>query len=312
MGTPDFAVPSLEILIKNNYKVVGVVTQPDKPVGRSSKLIYPPVKEIALKNNILVYQPEKVKNNEFIDLLKDIEPDLIVVVAFGQILPKSILDIPKLGCINVHGSILPKYRGAAPIQWSIINGEKITGVTTMYMDVGMDTGDMILKNEIPICDDDTAEVLFDKVSDIGAEVLVEKIKLIEKGNVLRIPQDNSLATYAPMLKKESGIIDWTRSSNEIANFIKGTYPWPGAYSYYNGNRMKVFKIEYENKNFDAKVGQIVEVTKDSIIVQSGDGLVLIKELQFDGSKRMTVKDYLIGHTIQKGIILNGEANEITN
>jgi len=312
MGTPDFAVPSLEILIKNNYKVVGVVTQPDKPVGRSSKLIFPPVKEVALENNITVYQPEKVKNNEFIDLLKGIEPDLIVVVAFGQILPKSILDIPKLGCINVHGSILPKYRGAAPIQWAIINGEKITGVTTMYMDVGMDTGDMILKKEIKILKDDTSEVLFKKVSNIGAEALIETIKLIEKGNVLRIPQDNSSATYAPMLKKESGIIDWTKSANEIVNFIRGTYPWPGSYSYYNGNRMKIFNIEYENSNFDAKIGQIVEVTKDSIIVQCGKGSVLIKEIQFDGSKRMTVKDYLIGHTIQKDVVLSGEINEITN
>ncbi|MDP4268347.1 MAG: methionyl-tRNA formyltransferase [Bacteroidota bacterium] len=304
MGTPDFAVPCLETLIKNNCNVRGVITQPDKPIGRSGKLTYPPIKEFALKFNLKVYQPEKVKNSEFIETLKKINPDLIVVVAFGQILPLEILNIPKLGCINVHASLLPKYRGAAPIQWSIINGEKITGVSTMFMDKGMDTGDIILTKEIEIGDSETSEELFEKLSKLGAEALIETIQQIQSGNAKGIKQDNNIATYAPMLNKEDGNINWELYAIEIKNFIRGMYPWPGSYTFYKGNRMKIFDVEIIDKNTDAQPGTIIDVDKNSIYVQTGNGIIKINQIQFDGSKRMCVKDYFLGHSIDRGNILS--------
>lgn len=297
MGTPDFAVPCLEILIKNNYNITAVVTQPDKPVGRSGQLVFPPVKDFASKSGINVYQPEKVKNAEFIEFLKTLDLDLIVVVAFGQILPKAILDIPKLGCINVHASLLPKYRGAAPIQWSIINGDTVTGITTMYMDEGMDTGDIILKKETNINDEDTSESLFNRLSIMGSETLIETIELINKGTVPRVQQDSNLATYAPMISKEFGQIDFSKSATDIRNIIRGTYPWPGAYSFYKGKRLKIFEANIVKGNFKGDVGEIVEVLKDSITIKCGQDAIRIFEIQMEGSKRMSVKEYLSGHTV---------------
>lgn len=306
MGTPHFAVPCLEALIENNYNVSAVVSQPDKPVGRGGKISFPPIKELALSHNIKVYQPEKVREPEFIETLKRIKPDLIVVVAFGQILPVDILNIPLLGCINVHASLLPKYRGAAPIQWSIINGESVTGVTTMYMDKGMDTGDTILKRELEIGGEQTGEELFNDLSNLGAKALIETIKLIENKTAPRNVQEHELATYAPMLKKEDGLIDWNKSAKEIKNIIRGTYPWPGAYTFHNGQRMKVFSVSIDPKNTDHSPGTIVNIDKEFIYVQTGDGIIIIKEIQFDNSKRMTVKDYIVGHSIDtKTLFMRG-------
>lgn len=307
MGTPEFAIPSLQILIDNNYNIAGVVTQPDKPKGRNYKITAPPVKILASKYNLNIYQPQKINNNEFVEVLKGINPDLIVVVAFGQILSEEILNIPKYGCINVHASLLPYYRGAAPIQWAIINGEKETGVTTMYMDKGMDTGDIILAQKTPIFEDETADLLHDRLAKLGAETLLKTIKLIEQGNAPRIKQDHVKATYAPMLKRENGNIDWNKSAIEIKNMIRGTYPWPGAYTFYDGKMIKIFKVSINNNdNYKVKPGTIVNITEESIDVQSGDGLVLIKEIQTEGGKRMAVRDYLIGHKIEKNKILCGD------
>lgn len=229
MGTPEFAVASLDILLKERIDIVAVVTQPDRPVGRKRIITPPPVKKLAIEHNIPVYQPAKVRDEEFIKKLLSLEPDLIVVVAFGQILSRQVLDIPKIGCINVHASLLPKYRGAAPVQWAIINGEKVTGVTTMWMDEGLDTGDIFLQESIEIKDDWTALELFSELSILGGKLLIDTLKHIKSGNIIRIAQDDTQATYAPMLKKEIGKIDWSKSANEICNLIRGTYPWPCAY-----------------------------------------------------------------------------------
>lgn len=299
MGTPDFAVPCLQALLDNKYEVIGVVTQPDRPVGRSSKLLPTPVKERALQYNIPVFQPEKVKTPEFVETLKALAPDVIVVVAFGQILSQAILDIPPKGCINVHGSLLPKYRGAGPIQWSIINGDKTTGVTTMYMDKGMDTGDMILKREFEIVEKDTYESLHDRMSGIGAEVLIETMKLIEQGKAPRTPQNSEEATNAPMLQKTTGQIDWSRPVREIYNLIRGTYPWPGAFGLYNGKKFKIFGYEiYKEDTPNKDYGVITEIGKDYLMVSCGKGSLKILELQFENEKRMGVEAYLRGHNIE--------------
>src|SRR5699024_7644132 len=247
MGTPDIATGCLQKLIDEKYDLIGVVTQPDKPQNRGKKLGMPPVKELALKYDIPVYQPIKARDEEFVKTLKELNPDIIVVVAFGQILPKSILDIPKFGCINVHVSLLPKYRGAAPINWVIINGEEKTGVTTMYMDEGLDTGDMILTEEFDLDDEITAGELHDKMKDIGADVLIETLKQIEKGCAPRIPQNHEEFTYAPMMNKALGQIDWSKSAREIHNLVRGVNPWPSAYTNYEGSTMKIWKTEVLNE-----------------------------------------------------------------
>jgi len=304
MGTPEFAIPSLDMLVKEGYDVVAVVTQPDKPKGRGNKMCPPPVKEYAIEHGIEVLQPDKVKTEEFAEKIKEINPDLLVTAAYGKILPKSVLDIPKFGCINVHGSLLPKYRGAAPIQWSIINGEKVTGITTMYTDVGMDTGDMLVKAEIEITEDMTAGELHDKLSVLGADVLKETLLKLKAGTLERIPQSDSEATYAPMMTKEIGCIDWTKSSREIHNLVRGTNPWPGAYTSYDGKKMKVWmtSVISEDEN-NSKAGTILKVGKDGIVVACGLGKLNIKEIQFDNSRRMTVEEYICGHKIGEGEIL---------
>lgn len=302
MGTPEFAVPSLKIVMKH-YTVAAVVTQPDRPKGRGKKLAFSPIKEIALTEEIPVLQPQKAREPGFIEKLQTYEPDLIVVVAFGQILPKAILDMPKFGCINVHGSLLPHYRGAAPIQWSIIKGETTTGVTIQHMDVGIDTGDMILKREMPIEVDDTYGSLHDKMSVVGAEALKEAVDLILEGRAPRTAQDHEGATYASPLKKEMGHIQWNASSKDIRNLIRGLDPWPSAYTYYKGEMLKIWRaIPVQTDH--GECGQVTDVQKDQgFTVRTGDGGLLITELQAQGGKRMAAKEYLRGHGVDKGVIL---------
>ncbi|GAA0100019.1 methionyl-tRNA formyltransferase [Paraclostridium bifermentans] len=303
MGTPEFAVPCLQKIIDEGHEVVAVVTQPDKPKGRGKKLAMPPVKELALKYDIPVYQPLKAREESFVDTLKEMNPELIVVVAFGQILPKSILDIPKYGCVNVHASLLPRYRGAAPLNWVIINGEEKTGVTTMYMDEGLDTGDMILKSEIPLDDEITAGELHDKMMIDGAKVLKETIDLIEKGEAPREKQSNENTCYSPIMNKSLGNIDWNKSAIDIHNLVRGINPWPSAYTTYEGQTMKIWKTKVIDKNSDKDPGTIISVDKEGINVSTSEGIVQIKEIQMAGKKRMEVPEYIKGNNINTDIIL---------
>ncbi len=304
MGTPDFAVPSLKALIESDWEVVGVVTQPDKPKGRGKKMSFPPVKEEALKHGIQVHQPQKVKDSAFVKVLRDLKPDLIVVVAFGQILSKEILDIPKFGCINVHASLLPKYRGAAPLNWVIINGEKTTGITTMYMSEGLDTGDMILKKEIKIGEYETAGQLHDRMCVLGGEVLKETLKLIQENKAPREVQDNALSCYAPIMDKELGNIKWNKSAKEIVNLIRGTNPWPGTFTKYNGETVKIWRAKVlEDEKKEDIPGQIIKVSKEGIQVVTGCGILLVEEIQMSGKKRMDVKEYIKGNEIDEKVVL---------
>lgn len=302
MGTPDFAVPSLKALI-DKYGVEAVFTQPDRPKGRGKKLAFSPVKEEALKHDIKVYQPEKLKNEpEMIEMLKEMKPDFIIVVAFGQILTKEVLDIPKYGCINLHGSILPMYRGAAPINWAIMNGEKVSGNTTMLMDVGLDTGDMLLKDEVEITDDMTAGELYDILKDRGGKLLVDTIEGVVNKTI--VPEKQSDETfYAKMLNKKMAEIDWSKSAKEIHNMIRGLNPWPVAHTLYNGSTMKIFESEALNKESNAECGKIIDVSKKGIEVSTGKGVLLIKKVQFPNSKPLMVEQYINGHEVNKEFIL---------
>lgn len=303
MGTPDIAVPCLQKIIDEGHEVIGVVTQPDKPKGRGKKLGMSPVKELALKYDIPVYQPIRARDDEFVQTLKHLNPELIVVVAFGQILPKAILDIPKLGCINVHVSLLPKYRGAAPINWVIINGEQKTGVTTMYMDEGLDTGDMILKSEVDLDDNITAGELHDKMMEIGADTLKQTMDLIEKGCAPRETQNHDEFSYAPIMNKSLGNIKWNNSAKEIHNLVRGVNPWPSAYTIYNGDTMKIWKTEVLGERSDKTPGTILKVDKDGIRISTEDNIILVKEIQMPGKKRVLVSEYIKGNTIESGAIL---------
>ena len=302
MGTPDFAVPTLEALIKK-HEVLAVVTQPDKPKGRGKKMVFPVVKEKALEHNITVYQPQKVKTPEFVEILKEYQPDIMVVVAFGQILSEEILNIPKYGCINVHGSILPQYRGAAPIQWSIINGEEFGGVTTMYMAKGLDSGDMILKAKEKIKPDDTYGSLYDRLSVIGADLLIKTLDLIENGEVKRIPQNDDEATFAPMIKPELEHINWNGKNTDIVNLIKGLNPQPVAYTMLNDEKLKIWFAETIDGDYNGEPGTIVDVRKRDFVVMTAKGAVAVKEVQAQGGKRMSADAYMRGHAIEKGTIL---------
>lgn len=303
MGTPDIAVGCLQKIIDEKHDIIGVVTQPDKPVGRGKKMGMPPVKELALKYDLPVYQPIKARDEEFVKIIKDLNPDLIVVVAFGQILPKSILDIPKFGCVNVHVSLLPKYRGAAPINWVIINGEDKTGVTTMYMDEGLDTGDMILTSEFELNDEITAGELHDIMKVEGAKVLKETIDLIEKGEAPRIPQNHEEFTYAPMMNKTLGQIDFSKSAKDIHNLVRGVNPWPSAYTTYKGQTMKIWKTKVLSEASDKAPGTILKVDKEGIRVSTKDNVILISEIQMPGKKRVLVEEYIKGNSIETNEIL---------
>ena len=309
MGTPDFAKESLESIYEAGYNVLGVVTNPDKPKGRGMKMIPSPVKEFALEKNIPVYQPLKVRNNiEFIEEMKKLNPDVICVVAYGKILPKEILDIPRLGCINVHGSLLPKYRGAAPIQWAIINGEKQTGITTMYMDIGMDTGDMILKETVDIGEDETTGELWERLSALGGKLLVDTLKLIEEGKAPREKQSDYF-TMAPMLSKEMAEINWNeKSAIDIKNLVRGLNPIMGAYTYINEKKLKLWKVniidfnEFESKydmnTSSIELGKVILANdKQGLFLKAKDAVLEVLEIQAEGSKRMNAKDFLRGNKL---------------
>lgn len=303
MGTPDFAVASLEALLRE-HDVLAVVTQPDKPKGRGKKLAFSPVKEYALAHGLAVLQPERVKAPEFVEELRKYDAELIAVTAFGQILPEEILNMPEYGCINVHGSLLPKYRGAAPMQRAIIDGESVTGITTMFMAKGMDTGDMLLKTEVEIVPEDNFETLHDKMAAAGASLLLETIAGLESGTIQRIPQKEEDATYAPMIDKETGHISWEKGGQEIINLMRGLTPRPGAYTLYEGEPLKLFRAEAEKGAFpDAAFGEIVEVTKQAFAVKCGDGVLWVRELQARGGKRMSADAYLRGHEMKEGVLL---------
>lgn len=303
MGTPDFAQKSLEALYNARHEILAVVTNIDKPKGRGMKLVESPVKEYAKSKNLTIFQPEKVRKNiEFIEQIKKLEPDVICVVAYGKILPSEILEIPKLGCINVHASLLPKYRGAAPIQWAVLNGDKTTGVTTMYMDVGMDTGDMILKQEVKIGENETTGELWDRLSIIGADLLVKTLKQIEKGTAPRIKQSDDF-TMAPMLNKEISKIDWKeKTAQQIKNLVRGLNPIMGAYSYLNGKKIKFWKVEVEkDTNSNQENGTVIKANdKDGLYIKAKDGVLKIIEIQGENAKRMNANDFLRGNKIEIG------------
>lgn len=302
MGTPDFAVPSLKKLIEE-YNVTAVLTQPDKPKGRGKKMAYSAVKEEALKHGIPVYQPIKLKEDmNLIEKLKELKPDFIIVVAFGQILTKEVLDIPKYGCINLHASLLPMYRGAAPINWAIINGEKVSGNTTMLMDIGLDTGDMILKDEVDIPDNMTAGELHDILMMRGAELLVKSIEGIAKENIVLQKQEDE-TFYATMLDKNIANIDWNKSSKEIHNLVRGLNPWPIAYTNYKDKRMKIYETEHLEEKTSKKPGTIIDVSKKGIKVACNEGVLLIKKVQFPNGKPLSIEQYINGHEIDENIIL---------
>lgn len=302
MGTPDFAVESLQSLIDAGHTVVLAVTQPDKPKGRGKEMQYPPVKECALKNGIPVFQPVKIKTEEAVEQLRKYEADLFVVAAFGQILSKEILDMPKYGCINVHASLLPKYRGAAPIQWAIIDGEKETGVTIMQMNEGLDTGDMLLKTVVPITGEDTGESLHDKLAKAGARLLQKAVSDIERGDIHPEKQDDSQMTYARMLTKDLGKIDFRKPAEEIERLIRGLNSWPSAYTRLSGKTLKVWAADLVQGAGGAP-GEITEVRKDAIVVSCGKGSLAITELQLEGKKRMKTEAFLLGYEVTPGSIL---------
>jgi len=303
MGTPDFATSSLKALADDGHKILLVVSQPDKPKGRGHKMAPTPVKECAIDLNLDIYQPETLKSDEAYSYLKSFDADLFIVVAYGQILSERVLNLPKYGCINVHASLLPKYRGAAPIQWSIINGETKTGITTMFMNKGLDTGDMILKKEIEIEKTDTGESLHDKLAILGAETLIETIKLFKNNTVVREKQDDSLSCYAPMITKDTAKIDFNKSAIEIFNLVRGMNSYPYAQTKYENKLMKVISCEVLTDDYSGENGEIKSVSADGIVVKCGEGAIIITEIQMEGKKKMPVREYIKGNTIETGKIL---------
>lgn len=304
MGTPEFAVPCLDRLVAEQYEVVAVVTQPDRPKGRGQKLAASPVKEAALRHGLPVLQPEKIKKPGFIEQLAGLRPDVIVVVAFGQFLPKVLLDLPPLGCVNVHASLLPKYRGAAPIHWAVINGEEVTGVTTMFMDVGMDTGDMILKASVPLLPDETTGELHDKLKSLGADVLAATLQQLADGIAPRIPQDNGEATYAPLLTRGMERIDWKKPAQAVHNMVRGLNPWPGAYCLHNEKPLKVWRTEVWRGGTAACLpGRISWLAEDGIVVATGPGSIELREVQPESKRRMGAGEYIRGYGLHVGEIL---------
>lgn len=297
MGTPDFAVPCLEMLIKE-HDVALVISQPDKPKGRGYVMTPPPVKEVAVKNEIPVYQPKSLKTGEALDVIKSYDPDVIVVVAYGKILPKEILELPRYGCINVHASLLPKYRGAAPIQWSVINGDQVTGVTTMYMAEGLDTGDILLKSELEIGENDTAGEVHDKLSILGSELLKETLNKLAQGKLSPIKQNDKDSSYVSMLTKEMGRIDFDKSARQVHDLIRGMNPWPIAFTSFGGKMIKIYESRMTSGNLCEKPGTII--CKDDVLVACGEGAIEILEVQPEGKKRMTAKEFANGYRIKSG------------
>ncbi len=303
MGTPDFAVLPLKALIDKGYDVAGVFTQPDKPVGRKAILTPPPVKTLAIENNIPVFQPASLKNGEGVKILEELKPDVVIVVAYGKILPKDFLDYPEYGCINIHGSLLPKYRGAAPIQRCVLDGEKYAGVTSMQMDVGLDTGDMLLKTVTEIGENETAGELFDRLAVMGADLLIETLVALKKGELKPEKQNDAESTYAAMLDKTMSPVDWSKTAREVHNHIRGLDPWPVAQTVLEGKNLKLFSSELIN-NEGAGLPGSVKITKKGLLVYCGDGNpVFIKEVQYEGKKRMSAADFFRGHPVADGTVL---------
>ncbi len=303
MGTPDFSVPTLEKIYQAGHKISLVITQTDKPKGRGKKITFQPVKVKAEELGLEVYQPKNVNSEESIMRLREINPDVIVVIAYGQILKQEILNLPKHRCINVHASLLPKYRGAAPINWVIINGEEKTGITTIYMEKGIDVGDMLLKKEIKIKENETAGELHDRLMTLGAEVLIETLREIERGNINRIPQDNNKSSYAPVMNKDLGKIDWNKNAKDIFNLVRGTDPWPSAYVIYQDKKVKISNVEVVKRFKDGQPGEVVKVSDDGIYINTKDSCLVIKKIQFPGKKMMTVSDFLKGNNFKVGEVL---------
>ena len=304
MGTPEFAVPSLQALIDAGYEVVGVVTQPDRPVGRKKTLTPPPVKVLALEHNIPVLQFERIRRPEGREALEALKPDLFVTAAFGQILSQKVLDIPQLGTVNVHASLLPEYRGSAPINWCIVLGEKKAGVTTMMTDIGIDTGDMLLRDEVEIGENETAEELTERLAKLGAGTLIRTLKALEDGTLVRTPQDQEKSSYQPMLTREMGEMDWNKSAQQLHDLVRGLYPWPGAYTTMEGGVLKVWVSRVADMTADAVPGTIVKASaKEGLFVACGQGVLQIVEMQAPGSKRMNARDYLRGKPMQEGTVL---------
>lgn len=303
MGTPDFAVKILDAVAAAGHEVVLAVTQPDKPKGRSKAQQFPPVKECALRHGIEVFQPKRIREDANVEHLKSYAPDIIIVAAFGQILPKSILDLPEYGCINVHASLLPKYRGAAPIQWAIINGDEITGVTTMRMDIGVDTGDMIAKREVRIAADETGGSLFDKLADAGAKLIVETMEQLAQHTAVFTPQNNEASTHTSMITKELGNIDWRKPAVEIERLIRGLTPWPSAYTYLNHKCLKLWRAHVVGRESGCAPGTVLIEGKKSLLVQTGEHLLALDEVQLEGKKRMDIASFSNGYPVEAGTVL---------
>jgi len=303
MGTPEFALPSLNALHHSGHAILAVVCQPDRPKGRGGRLTPPPVKGMAERFELPILQPDKMKDLAFLEGLRALKPEVIVVVAFGRILPPAILDLPPHGCINLHASLLPKYRGAAPIQWAIINGEQETGVTTMRLDPGMDTGDILLQERMPILPEDTAGSLSVRLAERGADLMIRTLKGLESGEIIPVPQDNTQATLAPILDKEAGEIDWTRPAVHILNRIRGLSPWPGAYTFYQDERWSLWKADLGDPTAGGPPGTIQKTGREGISVATGQGLLEILELQPANRRRMSVREFLAGHTVKPGTVL---------
>lgn len=310
MGTPEFAVPSLEALIGAGYEVVAAVTQPDRPVGRKKTLTPPPVKVCAQAHGVPVLQFERIRRKEGREALAALQPDLFVTAAFGQILSKAVLDIPRLGTINVHASLLPQYRGSAPINWCIVSGERKAGVTTMMTNEGIDTGDMLLRDEVEIGENETAEELTERLSRLGAQTLLRTLRALEDGTLVRTPQNEAEASYQPMLTREMGEMDWSRSAQQLHDQVRGLYPWPGAYTTMDGGVLKVWVSRVSDMKTDAAPGTVVKAdAKEGLFVACGTGVLQIVELQAPGSKRMNARDYLRGKPMQTGTVLGGSHAE---
>ncbi|MCH5250286.1 MAG: methionyl-tRNA formyltransferase [Lachnospiraceae bacterium] len=303
MGTPEFAVGALEALIDAGHQIVLVVTQPDKPKGRGKEMQFTPVKECALRNDIPVFQPVKIKTPEAVEKLREYEADIFVVAAFGQILSEEILNMPKYGCVNIHASLLPKYRGAGPIQWVILNGEKVTGITIMQMDKGIDNGDILLQSTVEIDEKDTGDSLHDKLAEEGAKLIVEAISKIEKGEIVPVKQNDEESCYAKMLQKSMGEVDWNKSAVEIERMVRGLNSWPGTYTHYNGKTLKIWASEVSDKENglpDAVLGTVTSVEKDAFYVRTGENDLRITQVQLEGKKRLPVKEFLLGVKLKAG------------
>ncbi len=303
MGTPDFAVGTLEAILAAGHEVELVVTQPDRPKGRSGRLQPSPVKECALCHALAVYQPQRIREEESMEYLCTFRPDIIVVAAFGQILPQRILELPRYCCMNIHASLLPKYRGASPIQWAVLNGDPISGVTAMRMDAGLDTGDIMAQTQVTLAPDETAGSLFDRLAEAGAQLAVDTMARLEADTITYTAQDAALATHTAMISKELGLINWARPAAEIERLVRGLNPWPSAYTYYNGRNFKIWKARVANEISDAQPGMVIRADKNGFIVQTGAGALELLEVQLEGRKRMEAGAFLRGNSVETGVLL---------